>query len=267
MPFHIACPSCQQTLAVDGQDRGKIITCSQCGKKMRIPGKAAETFQPEVPAPRVFSQPEPEESSEERSAWDRPRRKRARYDDDDYSPAPKRKRGSSLGLWLGIGGGLTAVAAVAVVVVIFLLKQSRPGEPGRHFDRAGGFSYVPIPGWQMQDFPGSQFKILVGPIAPGFATNLNFVTENAAVPIADYTDANINTLRAMFQNFRLLEKKPFTTDHGLQGFKIIQENRQENKVMRQCPRNHHLTALCYVQPRILRKLRRFKKRSLSCRDL
>jgi hypothetical protein len=247
MAIHIACPSCQQRLAVDESERGTVVACAQCGKKLRVPraadqpSRAQGVQQAPPPLPQAVSSPKSkpipypdEDSLEEDRDWERPRRKRARYDDeDDYRPVRKSKRGSSLGLWLGIGGGALALAAVAVVVVILVLKKSTPAEPNRHYERAGGFSYVPVPGWQVRDFPGLKFKVVVGPPAQGFAPNLNFIPENSPLAIADYVDASINTLKAMFPNCRVLGKQPFTTDQGLQGFKLIEENKQGNFLLRQ----------------------------------
>jgi hypothetical protein len=244
MAFHIACPSCQQILAVDDEVRGKVVACSKCGKKMRVPAAAAEaeTFQQAPPPlPPGFSDDEPDQfrsdrPREEKPDWERPVATR-RVDDydneDDYRPSRRRKRSSGLGLWLGIGAGVAAMVAVAVILIVIILKQSSPGTPGRHFERTGRFSYVPVPGWQIQEIPGLQFKVLMGPVEPGFACNMNFIPENAPLDIAAYTDANINTLKAMFQDFRLLGKQEFNTNGGLQGFKITHENRQGNLRLRQ----------------------------------
>jgi hypothetical protein len=248
MAFHIACPSCQQILTVDDEVRGKVVACSKCGKKMRVPAAAAEaqTYQlapPPLPADLSRPDDEPiqfrsESPREEKPDWQRPASTRRRVDDDDneddYRPSRRQKRSSGVGLWLGIGVGVAAMIAVAGILIVVILKQSSPGEPGRHFERAGRFSYVPVPGWRIQDIPGLQFKVLMAPPEPGFAPNMNFIPENAPLDIAAYTDANINTLKAMFQDFRLLGKQPFNTNEGLQGFKIIHENTQGNLRMHQC---------------------------------
>jgi hypothetical protein len=230
--MNISCPSCRSVVTVASNQQGEVVSCADCGQKMRVPKRTAaekeEAFtgrQPSVPAsgsagPRARARASDWEDDEPEFD-DRPRRRR---------PAPK----SYLGLWLGLGLGVAALAGLGVLTVILVLKKASPSNPGRHHEAAGGFSYVPPPGWEVKPFPGLKFQIVAGPAQAGFAPNINIVEELSNLDMRSYLEANLLQMQGVFQGFRLLERQEFSTGDGLQGHKIIFERPEGGRQLRQC---------------------------------
>lgn len=240
--FLVFCPACEATLRVGDHLRGKLAGCPKCGHRFRIqqrPGPAEEEDAVAVAAPRPARaeagrkqvlHPDDDEDWEE----DRPRRRRR--------SEPRRSGGSgALALW--IGGGVAALLVVAglAILVVILTRPAQPAgppvaggnvaEPGRI--RESGFSYLPPANWTVGPFPGLKFKVVTGQPIHNFAPNMNFVTEHSILSLHQYKEANLAALRQMFQGFQLLEDRPFTTNQGLPGFKIVQTNQQNGRQLRQ----------------------------------
>jgi hypothetical protein len=109
----------------------------------------------------------------------------------------------------------------------------RADERRRHTEAAGGFSFIPPEGWQIRDFPGKKFKIVVGPAAAGFAANINIVDESFDGSLEDYAKASLNALPKVLKKYRLLKQENFVTAAGLQGMRAIVEDEQNNRLLRQ----------------------------------
>jgi hypothetical protein len=249
MSRRIVCPGCESLLAVDERTSG-VVACPRCGGRMRVDAIEPDVVRQETAVAPV-RRPGMGPSAGRRAERDDdlgdeppPVRSRRTYDSDEDEWRPRRKRsrrGPAPALW--IGGGVALLLVVGVVVLVVLLTSSGPGggqgaarqnEPGRHLERAGNFSYVPPVGWRVSDFPGLKYKVVTGTPVNGFAPNLNFIEENANLPLADYVDASITSMRAMLGDFRLIAKEAFTTREGLRGYKVVHENRQMNQLLRQC---------------------------------
>lgn len=112
-------------------------------------------------------------------------------------------------------------------------EAARAEERRRHTEAAGGFSFIPPEGWQVRDFPGRKFKIVVGPAAAGFAANINIVDESFDGSLEDYVKANLNALPKAFKKYRLLKQESFVTAVGLPGARAIVEDEQNNRLLRQ----------------------------------
>jgi hypothetical protein len=124
---------------------------------------------------------------------------------------------------------------VAVLVCPCLLAagcDSRGGESGRHYERSGGFSYVPPSGWKVTDFGGLKYKVVLGQPKNGFAPNLNCM-EEAGGPVETCVDGTIATLTNAIPGWQLVRREKFVTDSGIQGAKIVSEMQQQGKRLRQ----------------------------------
>ncbi len=109
----------------------------------------------------------------------------------------------------------------------------RADERRRHTEATGGFSFIPPEGWEIRDFPGKKFKIVVGPVAAGFAPNINIVDESFDGSLEDYVKANLNALPKAFKKYRLLKQDSFVTAAGLKGARVIVEDEQSNRLLSQ----------------------------------
>jgi hypothetical protein len=126
--------------------------------------------------------------------------------------------------WIGV----TALGFLAVLTV-----GCRDSASKRHVESAGGFSFVPPDGWTMRDFPGMKFKLAAGPAAAGFAPNINVVDEQFNGSLEDYVKGNLATLRASFKGFNLVQQDEFKTTAGEAGKRLITENEQKGRQLRQ----------------------------------
>jgi hypothetical protein len=214
-----------------------MVRCPRCGDRIRLPAASSRGDDEIDDSDGAFVS--------EARPWLGPSH---RYDDDrDPEPSSyprrarrrKRQAGPSAGLWIAIGGlgaGLAALIVLAIVLLVSRGSDSKddPPEAGRHSEPAGNFSYVPPRGWNVKDFGGLKFKVVIGPPAEGFAPNMNFIAEANPLPLDACVDGTVAQLQQVFANFRLIDRQAFTTRAGLKGHKIIYENQQNNRRLRQC---------------------------------
>jgi hypothetical protein len=246
MPLEVACPSCGKLFSASDEQRGLIVSCPGCEKKLRLPEPSSqaqrEQFSPREPSPAASPAADRREVRSRAEDWD--------DDEPEFERRPRRRRAerkSPLGLRIGVGIGAGAVVAVAAVLLIVLaFNRARapdvagrlPGgpanEPGRHIEAGARFSYVPPPGWQVMPFAGLKNQVVTGPPANGFAPNVNFVDEVNNMDMRAYTEGNLAQLQRMFQQFRLIERQEFATREGLRGSKLVFEQHQANMHLRQC---------------------------------
>jgi hypothetical protein len=107
------------------------------------------------------------------------------------------------------------------------------GDPRRHVEPAGGFSFVPPEGWEVRPIPGLKFKAAFGPTSAGFTPNINVVDESFDGPLDAYVQGNIGAARRAFKQFRLLSQDEFNTSGDLRGARAVGENELNGMVLRQ----------------------------------
>lgn len=105
--------------------------------------------------------------------------------------------------------------------------------PDRHYEPAGGFSYVPPAGWEMVKAPSLDYKVAVGPEADGFTTNLTVVDEPFDGSLDEYVSSAVDGLNQYFESFEVLSQDEFNVEAGLTGVRIVAENVQSGSVLRQ----------------------------------
>lgn len=109
-----------------------------------------------------------------------------------------------------------------------------PREQGeRHYEPAGSFSYVPPAGWDLVDSAQLAYQVAAGPEQDGFTPNLVVVDEAFDGSLDDYVAASLTSMNQVFQGFRLIHRRPFKSDEGLAGTRLITENAQGGRTLRQ----------------------------------
>jgi len=79
-------------------------------------------------------------------------------------------------------------------------------EPGRHFEREEGFSYVLPTDWTVREIPGLfKSKIAFGPPGETYVPNCNFQHEDYAGTLDEYVDLNIQGLKDAQIDFQILQ--------------------------------------------------------------
>jgi hypothetical protein len=102
----------------------------------------------------------------------------------------------------------------------------------RHQEPAGGFSFVPPKDWQVRDFPGLKYKVVAGPPAAGFASNINIIDESAKSSLDDYVKDSIVTLQKVLKKCRILSQEAFKTSAGLKGARVVAEGEEGDRLLR-----------------------------------
>ena len=96
------------------------------------------------------------------------------------------------------------------------------------------FSFTPPEGWEFRDpLPGMKFKAAIGPARAGFASNINVVDEAFNGSLAAYAEGNLTAIQKAFKNFRLLKQETFTTTNGEPAVRMVTENEQNGRQLRQ----------------------------------
>ncbi|MCS6909710.1 MAG: alanine and proline-rich secreted protein Apa [Anaerolineales bacterium] len=70
-------------------------------------------------------------------------------------------------------------------------------EPGRHYEPAGGYSFIPPAGWQMVELAGLKYKVAITEVA-GFNASINFVDELYDGTLNAYISANRAVLQQAY---------------------------------------------------------------------
>ena len=122
----------------------------------------------------------------------------------------------------------------AVALLLTIVCGGCRGKARRqHYEKAGRFSYDPPETWQIVEFPGLKYRISHGPRQNEFAPNINVVDEAFAGPLADYVDANLENMEKFFVRLDILKREDFQTEDGQAGVRVITENEQQGRRLRQ----------------------------------
>lgn len=103
----------------------------------------------------------------------------------------------------------------------------------RYHEPSGGFSYIPPAGWETVEAQSLAYKVAVGPETHGFAANLTIVDEPFGGSLEEYVSSAIDGLGQYFENFQILSQEEFTPEAGPPGVRIVAENVQSGRVLRQ----------------------------------
>jgi len=97
----------------------------------------------------------------------------------------------------------------------------------RHFEPDGGFSYIPPEGWVVDEYPGLKYMIVLAGQIGNFNPNINFLDETYSGTMEEYVSLNLDAIVQVFEEASIISQEEFSTNEGLQGFKVVIENYQE----------------------------------------
>lgn len=81
-------------------------------------------------------------------------------------------------------------------------------EPGRHYEPAGGYSFIPPSGWQMAELAGLKYQVAITDVA-GFNANINFVDEVYDGTLNAYISANRVVLQQAYPDVEFSVQEEF----------------------------------------------------------
>ena len=118
-------------------------------------------------------------------------------------------------------------------LIVSLVCLGCGGKPPRQlYEKAGGFSYDPPAGWQITEFPGLKYRVAYGPVENEFTPNINVVDEEFSGTLAEYADANLESLESMSINLNVISREDFRTQDNEAGVRIITEAEQMGVMLR-----------------------------------
>jgi hypothetical protein len=125
------------------------------------------------------------------------------------------------------------VFRVVLFLGLCLTLMASCGPTDRHYEPEGGFSYVPPVGWKLVDASALAYKVAVGPETDGFATNLTVVDEPFDGSLDEYVSSAMDGLSQYFDSFQVLSQEEFKPEESAPGVRIVAENVQVGRVLRQ----------------------------------
>jgi hypothetical protein len=111
--------------------------------------------------------------------------------------------------------------------------EGKDDESRRHLEKAGGFSFIPPSTWKVRDLPGLKYKIAVGPVQHGFPPNLTVQDESFKGTLDAFVESSIAVLMRGLKKVQIVKQENFKTTSGLQGVRLIVEDEQKGKLLRQ----------------------------------
>jgi len=148
---------------------------------------------------------------------------------------------------------MTKKIKILLTAVLLLLSTLVFAETGpRVYENGGGFSYRPPAGWNVTEYSGLKYKVVLGSAEGNFTTNINFVDETYNGSLRSYVDLGLAHLEEFFQSFRLVSRDTFVTNSGITGERVIINNSQNDYLLRQIfyflpmPNNKYMIFTCSV---------------------
>jgi hypothetical protein len=127
------------------------------------------------------------------------------------------------------------VLTINLLVPIAAAVTSPQGEEKtvRHVETAGGYSVVVPRDWKVHEFPGFKYKVIAGAPEKGFAPNIVFVDESFAGNLKEYVAASKKQLHNVFKELKELSETELKTADGASFIRLVIENKQDGKALRQ----------------------------------
>lgn len=120
------------------------------------------------------------------------------------------------------------------ILALALTVSGCGGKPHRClYEKAGGFSYDPPPGWTIAEFPGLKYRVSAGKPENEFAPNINVVDEKCGGGLSAYADATVENTKKLFTELSVVSRDEFKTDDGLTGIRVIMDNTVQRFRLRQ----------------------------------
>jgi hypothetical protein len=160
-----------------------------------------------------------------------------------------------------------------VIVFIFLSTLTFAQTGSRVYEYNGNFSFCPPLGWEVREFPGLKYKIVVGPVEDQFAVNMNFADEIFNGTLRDYINLNLAQLEKFFVIYRLVDRKTFKTNSGITGECVIINDAQQRFYSRQAlyflpiPNNKYFVVACSAPDEVFEKYQSIFDESIKTFEL
>jgi hypothetical protein len=109
------------------------------------------------------------------------------------------------------------LVAIFLIFAQFIFAQS--GE--RYYENAGNFSYCPPLNWNITEYPGLKYHIILGPVVENTAANINFADEVYSGSLNEYVSLSLAQLGRLIDSLKLISREPFKTNSGIVGEYVI----------------------------------------------
>jgi hypothetical protein len=146
---------------------------------------------------------------------------KSHYDTDDF-----KKYAEDNTMWM-------RQISLLALVMLMACAGCKGNPPRENYEKAGGFSYDPPPGWETADFPGMKYKISRGTPQNGFTPNINVVDEQFSGSLSDYVDLNVENIKKVFQGSNIIKREDIQTEDAQPGVKLVVQDQQMGKRLRQ----------------------------------
>ncbi len=117
--------------------------------------------------------------------------------------------------------------------ICLTFAQGYASENARHYEKEGGFSYIPPIGWKIIEIPGYKYKFAAGTPIKGFTPNINIADSVYEGSMENYIKSSILMMKQNMVKFKLVTEEPFLTKNGLKSARIIVENEQDGRLLKQ----------------------------------
>lgn len=106
--------------------------------------------------------------------------------------------------------------------------------PNRHYEPAGGFSYVPPEGWELAESSSAvAYKVARSPSGGDFAANLTMVDEAFAGSLEEYVSLSVDNMGEFFEGLEVISRDTFELEEGSPGVRMATEIAQGGLELRQ----------------------------------
>ena len=116
-----------------------------------------------------------------------------------------------------------SAAVFVAALAVFSLAPAAMAQGSRIAEPAGGFSYVPPPGWQVQAMEGGKYKFCSFP-SSGLASTLGVIDADTSLPLTRYIQSVLADAKIHSSHLRVLSQGPFVTSLGLHGYRAVVED-------------------------------------------
>lgn len=93
--------------------------------------------------------------------------------------------------------------------------------------------FTPPKDWEKKDVPNLKDPAYVGPVDDGFAPNMNLVRDDYKGDLKQFADRNVENLKKVFPNAKVLKQEEFKPGAGAAGIRVITENTVQGKKLKQ----------------------------------
>jgi hypothetical protein len=104
---------------------------------------------------------------------------------------------------------------------------------GRHYEREGGFSFVPPKGWKIETVRGFKYKSAVDYRPSSFPPNIVLTDDPYDGSLEAFTLMFKALARNAFQSLTVIEQKPFVPDGGTSAIRLVIESVQNRLTLHQ----------------------------------